>query len=406
MAVRIALCRLNVTNLGDQVIAGTARYIVERVLRETGRDDVEIVEVDIGTDESDGGKIRRGFRVSVLRTLRIAARLLKKVFRSADYARWQWHRSPVYRRYAAGERRKLLDVDMIVFAGGGLVKFHRQNFHFFLDDITALAEERGVPVLFNAVGIEGYDARDGECRLLKRALNRSCVKVVTTRDDLGMLSSCYIENPYVIVKAVCDPAFWCAETYGVRRANGARTIGLNVIRPEIFAEYARPVSREALFRLYEEIVTRLLDAGWRVELFSNGVLKDSAFLREFLAAHPVLAADTRLSTAYPSSPKEFVETIAGYARVMAVRLHAAIVGTVLGVPNVSLVWNRKQPLFGKQVGMPGNFIGMEGVDAANVVRLLLDAKPYAMDADYKASVLDSLREGISRWLPPRKEPVR
>ena len=403
MSMKLALCHLNVTNLGDRVIHETARFLVTRVLRDLGRGDVEIVEVDIGTDESDGGKIRRGFRVSVLRTVRQAARLLKKIFRSAGYARWQWHRSPVYRRYAAGERRKLLDVDMIVFAGGGLVKFHRQNFHFFLDDITALAEERGVPVLFNAVGIEGYDAHDGECRLLKHALNRSCVKAITTRDDLEMLASCYVENPSVSVKAVCDPAFWCAETYGVRRADGARTIGLNVIRPDIFAEYVQPVSRETLFGLYEGVVKRLLDAGWRVELFSNGVLKDSAFLREFLAAHPALAADARLSAAFPSSPKEFVETIAGYARFMAVRLHAAIVGTVLGVPNVSLVWNRKQPLFGKRVGMPGNFIGMDGFEAANVVRLLLDAKPYSMDAAYKASVLDSLREEISRWLPPRKE---
>ena len=173
MSVKLALCHLNVTNLGDCVIHETARYLVERVLWEMGRNDVEIVEVDIGTDESDGGKIRRGFRVFVLRMVRNAARLLKKILRSPAYARWQWHKSPVYRRYAAGERPKLHDVDIIVFAGGGLVKFHRQNFHFFIDDITALADKRGIPVLFNAVGVEGYDPRDGECRLLKRALNRA-----------------------------------------------------------------------------------------------------------------------------------------------------------------------------------------------------------------------------------------
>ena len=83
------------------------------------------------------------------------------------------------------------------------------------------------------------------------------------------------------------------------------------------------------------------------------------------------------------------------------RLHSSIVGTVLGIPNVSLVWNRKQPFFGKQVGMPENYIERDGFDAANVVGRLLAAKPYEMDVGYKDTVLASLRDGLSRWLPER-----
>ena len=406
MATRVALCYVKVANLGDRVIYETARYLVERILRELGRDDVEIVEVNIGTDESDGGKIRKGFRAAMFRLVRNTARFLKKLFQSADYARWQWHRSPVYRRYAAGEREKLLDADLIVFAGGGLVKFHRQNFHFFIDDITAYAESRGIPVLMNAVGVEGYDARDGECRLLKRALNRSCVKSITTRDDLAMLKDCYVTNPSMSVKAVCDPAFWVAETYGIGRTENSRTIGLNVIRPKIFGEYTQPITQKELFVLYAGIVEALLDDGWRVELFSNGALTDTAFLKEFLSAHPSIASDARVSAAFPETTKEFVATIAGYARFMAVRLHSAIVGTVLGVPNVSLVWNRKQPLFGAQIGMPENFIARDGFNAGNVVRRLKAALPYEMDMEYKMSVLNSLRDGMGRWLPPAREGER
>ena len=48
MAMKLALCYLKVTNLGDLVIYDTAHYLVGRILRDLGRDDVEIVPVDIG----------------------------------------------------------------------------------------------------------------------------------------------------------------------------------------------------------------------------------------------------------------------------------------------------------------------------------------------------------------------
>lgn len=403
MAMKLALCYLKVTNLGDLVIYDTAHYLVGRILRDLGRDDVEIVPVDIGLEGATlGGRLRRGFVKSMIGLARGMVRGVKRCIPGTWFLRWQWRRLPAYRRYALCERPKLLDADLIVFAGGGLVKFHRQNYHFFVDDITALAEVRGVPVLFNAVGIEGYDAGNGECRLLKRALNRPCVKAITTRDDIAMLRDSYVENPAIDVRAVCDPAFWTAETYGVRRcAKTPRTIGLNVIRPEIFAEYGQGVSRGRLTRLYAEVVGSLVSKGWHVELFSNGVAADSDFIGHLFSSCPQLKGNPLVSAAFPATAEEFVRTIAGYERFMAVRLHSSIVGTVLGIPNVSLVWNRKQPFFGKQVGMLANYIERDGFDAANVVGRLLAAKPYEMDAAYKNTVVVSLRDGLARWLPER-----
>ena len=116
---------------------------------------------------------------------------------------------------------------------------------------------------------------------------------------------------------------------------------------------------------------------------------------------PQLKGNPLVSAAFPATAVEFVRTIAGYERFMAVRLHSSIVGTVLGIPNISLVWNRKQPFFGAQVGMPENYIDRAGFEARNVVDRLLSARPYAMDAGYKDTVVASLRESLSRWLPER-----
>ncbi len=83
---------------------------------------------------------------------------------------------------------------------------------------------------------------------------------------------------------------------------------------------------------------------------------------------------------------------------MAARLHSAIVGTVLGVPNISLVWNKKQPLFGKQTGTEENFIMPRDFNTDNVYNKLVSARPWPMDTDYKMTVYNGINLQIIRFL--------
>lgn len=406
--MKLVLAYMNVSNLGDRVIYETARYLVERILREAGRTDVEIVPMDIGSYVYRNAVNGEPPRTVVAK--RFVARWLKRFFRiglinrgfprmTAAFLRWQWHRSGGYAHYRRNEKPKLQGADCVVFAGGGLVKFHRQNFHYFLDDVIGYADDHGIPVIINAVGVEGYDGSNPECRLLKSALNRSCVKSVTTRDDYAMLKDKYIVNSAISVQAVCDPAFWTAETYGVS-AHGQESgrVGLNVIRTEIFKDYMYPVDDDEMIALYAELIGRLRKRGKTVELFSNGVAGDTKFIDRLFAAHEELKTDEGVTVALPETTRQLVETIAGYERFMAVRLHASIIGTVLGIPNVSLVWNRKQPLFGEQVKMPQNYIQKEGFSAGVVEKRLFHAVPYEMDEEYKSSVLMSLEASLGPLL--------
>lgn len=253
--------------------------------------------------------------------------------------------------------------------------------------------------MLNAQGIEGYDEKNLGCQLLKTALNRNCVKYISTRDDLPMLCNCYITNPQIVVKNVCDPAFWVSETYQIPKSNiESKKVGINVIRPKIFGEYMYKVSNESLGRIYYELIQKLYDSGYLVELFSNGVEKDSEFLDWLLKRYPDLYEDDRVTVAKPVSTKEFVQLLAGYERFMAVRLHAAIIGTVLGIPNVSLVWNRKQILFGEQTGLSQNFITKEKFNVEKIFRCLCEAKPYKMNETYKSSVYQNLEEQLIKWV--------
>lgn len=56
--------------------------------------------------------------------------------------------------------------------------------------LIEVADEYGINVYFNAVGIEkGYDISDFGCRTVKDYLNYSNIKMFTTSDDIETLNN-------------------------------------------------------------------------------------------------------------------------------------------------------------------------------------------------------------------------
>ena len=402
---RIALCWLDEDNLGDVVIRDCVVWLMDRCASES-RCPVDIVPVDIGgragrsgCGGSRGRRRRLGIRKRLARVARALSALpflRRPVCAIADATLMAiWRRSARYRAFAAAERERLLGADAILFAGGGLVKFRRQDFNYMLFDITELADSKGIPVFINATGVEGFDPRDPECHLLCVALNRRCVKSITTRDDLELLSRAYVWRDGIEISRVCDPALWVREAYGIGRCDSAAgAIGVNVVRLDLFTAYGVTFGAKELLRLYVELVKGLAGRGCRVVLFTNGSGRDAQALEEVAASCRACSPDGTVRTARPGSPQELVALIAGFSRFLAVRLHASIIGVSLGVPNASLVWNRKQSLFGRQIGMEENFLSVGKFDAMTVLSALDSAKPCAIDAGYKDSVCRSLERTV------------
>ena len=214
--MRIGLVYINAANLGDIIIHETTKYMVEDILKRKGIQ-AEIIDVAIGSykpQEKIGTKAG---------TQSIFHRLINKTYRLAQGRPVFFHLFPKSagrilvntwsqtsraRHYMENEKNKLKNVDLIVFCGGGLIIFQRQEFPYYLNDITSVADQLGIPVAFSATGVEGYDPKDIRCRILKTAVNRECVKFISTRDDYDTLINCYSENPNTIRKKSCDPAFW------------------------------------------------------------------------------------------------------------------------------------------------------------------------------------------------------
>ena len=403
--MKIAFLFMDVTNLGDLVIRDTARYVLDDILRKNNLEDCEVVPVDIG--ERNYKRVQPSMprkAVNKLATLSGKLGRKKSLFKKLpNLARglllWSWHHSNQGKYFNERELPKLAGTDLILFGGGGLIKYHKQSFHFILHDVTKYADAHGLPVLISAVGVEGYSDVHPGCVILKRALNRNCVKYVSSRDDYELLVNSFIENPDIVTKSVCDPAFWTVETYDAHRSpSSPKTVGLNVIRHKIWASYLYKVDIEQLDELYHGMITRLLADGYKVDLFSNGVQGDTEYIDHLLELFPDFAEDERISVSTPDSPLELVNLIASYDRYMAVRLHASIIGTVMGVPNISLVWNIKQILFGKQVGLPQNYLTIRDFDAPTAYERLMDAQPYEMDQAYKHTIYDNLEQQVLQWL--------
>ncbi len=413
--MKIAFLYMDMNNLGDLVIRDTARYLLQSVLDENQLADAEVVLVDTGecSYKLDPEYEKETFHSPVSKFLSRYAKS-RRVFRNFPFLAQEmliraWHESKHGRYFREKEMPKLRGADLIVFCGGGLIKFRKQACHYVLHDVTRYAQKMGIPVIMNSVGVEGYSEEQPGCKILKRALNRPCVKYISVRDDYDTLMEHFIENPAVETAQVCDPAWWSPETYGARKRSSKpgepKVVGINSIRPAIFEDYGHPFKLERLDALYHGLTEKLLAQGYHVDFFSNGVMGDSEYIDHLFETFPEMANDDRITVSLPQTPEELVNLISGYDRYMAVRLHASIVGTSLGVPNVSLVWNVKQTLFGKILGLRRNYITQRGFDADTVFDRLMAAEPYQTNEPYKNSVRETLSHAIREYGRMREKPM-
>ena len=246
-------------NLGDQAIYMCAYKMLQKLLIDHGICDIEIRRVDLtGRYATDKNTINRPFRY------------LKKLYTKIGYRSGLKSLPVKEARYVCSRlARKYIDSDTtaVIFAGGGIVKYKYQEFHIYIDEFTKRADKLGVPVMMNAVGVEGYDADDPECMLLKRALNRDCVKYISTRDDIDTLSGKYCENGQV-TELVADPV--CSLSFMKplsKKTHAGRIIGLGSVRSGLFIDNDINFTREDMLEFWSLLVREIEERGMQCRLF-------------------------------------------------------------------------------------------------------------------------------------------
>lgn len=352
--VKILLVQIVNRNLGDQVIADNAAYLVRQALPRLTRRHYVIQHYDIQSEDYEMAKT----------------------------------------------------ADLIIFDGGGLIKYRQEEFHVYVPALLDCARDHGIPVFFNCVGVEGYDAADGRCRRLAEALNDPCVKGITVRDDLETLRRDYLHTDQAYTAAAIDPAVFTPDVYGIQKDPRSKTIGLGIVRSRIFEDYGLAhVTREFQLELWQGITRELEARGYAWQFFVNGLRSDYDFAVEILEEMGRQSEAASLLAPRPAESSELVHTIASFAGVIACRMHANIIAYALGIASVGLVWNEKMVFWGERIGCPERFLESTQFEPKTIVQCLEDSMargtppcPRALKAAIQKPLTTFLhRYGAAAW---------
>ncbi|MFW9736971.1 polysaccharide pyruvyl transferase family protein [Vibrio parahaemolyticus] len=363
------------TNLGDQVIADSAEYLIKKNIIDS-EFSVERFNLNYSNEFNSFKRLKRKVINKILRRLSSSS--------SFDY------KVGCYKR---DYKNKFNDASAIVFAGGGMIKFKYQDCWAHISALVDTVANKPCSIFFNAVGVEGYDQSNYKCRLLKESLNHSAIKMVTTRDDLSLLNDGYIENGYIKTAQVADSAVFSSEVYGIQKKS-LDVVGLGLVRARIFKDNGIELDRTQVIELYASLISELEAREQSYQLFTNG-LKSDVDILEDLETY----LGKQLNVIEPQTPRELVELISTFKCTIAARLHACIISYSLTVPVVGLVWNNKVKMFGECIGYPERFFSHQDFDANEIIdRLTLSvAEGYEPNhyERYRETVNTSINKMIS-----------
>lgn len=349
------------TNIGDQVIFECTKQLIRNIVKQSDAE-AEFVDLDMFARTCYADP-RTAFR-------RTPGFIFRRFFYAFFYFKYRHQKLDTYvLETELATRISEIDWDSIgaiVFAGGGIIKYKYQDFYTCIDTITAIAEERHIPVMFSAVGIEGYEETDEHCLRIKNSINRSCVKTVTTRDDINTLKQNYITNRQIECAQVSDPACSVSrlfpDVHRERTPDVPKVIGLGICRDQLFRDNDVDFSKASQLQLWKELYNGLTKMGYRCRLFTNGQPYDEEFAKEVLR-HLKLDRDALLE--HPVSAEDLIDRILQFDATIVCRLHASIISYSYNIPTVGIIWNDKQKMFGELIDAPERFV--EPNDAASCI---------------------------------------
>lgn len=298
--------------------------------------------------------------------------------------------------------KAISESDLIIFGGAPLFNFRYQVFHERTAITLQLAQQYDKPVLFSAIGIEGYEEESEACQNLKQALNLDCVRQITTRDDYASLER-FVARGSLPIDRVADPAILSNIVFSqfaqCNDINSRDVVGLFVVRPRIFRDNGVSLTEKQLDEFWVSLIGRLNEAGTPYELITSGHFSDEAYLEHLVRTHGVSLEKCAFNM---NTPEELVKRISGYKAILTCRLHPSIIAYSLEVPSVSLVWNSKVSFFYDIIGHPERALGVGDLSADAALDALEKACQTGTSADdaYRMSVYQSLFEGIRNILCP------
>lgn len=412
--MKIAVCGLiHSDNLGEKFISDSLSYLIKTELEKNyAIHDVSFTEVDIfGRSKPLPQQISNRHKVANLYQSRnlsitedvvycvkkLTAKILPKIgLKNTGYQIMHglWQKSYNCRpRHEAYFREMFKDIDVIVVDGAGLFEYLYNEYQEMLNLIRELAEEMGIPVIYNAVGCVGdYNPQDFRCTIMKKAVYADCVKYVSARDSVETVQQ-YVGNKFK-VKHVADAAVWAKEAYGITVPENRTKIGIGLIRGNSLLGYHVAFDEEDWIKLFCCIAQELEKRGFTYEFFCNGFKDDYALGQKIIAR---LGKDSSFLVDRPTEPRELLNTISQYRALITCRMHSSIAAYSMGIPAVILSWNDKVDKFMQFIGYPERAVRMENFKADFIVNLMEKAMEEGFEPEQYSRIRASAVESVSDY---------
>ena len=257
-------------------------------------------------------------------------------------------------------RARLTGCDAVVLGGGNLLTDADLNFPMKIAGALSQAARLRLPVAVYGVGANRQWSEAGR-RLFGRALGGAKLAHAAVRDarsqsawrdllvpqgvrpaalsgDPGLLASCHFPRPPLPFDAPLA--------------------GLCITAPMALRYHATgpgPTDGTTLDAWYAAAACALVEAGFRVALFTNGSPEDRDYLSK-MGPSWILAAKGPVTLTNPfADPAEMIRFIAGCQLIVAHRMHACIAAHSFAIPTIGLRWDVKLDSFFALAGR-GNYI--------------------------------------------------
>ena len=284
-----------------------------------------------------------------------------------------------------------------------MFNFQYQNFYERTAVTLEIAQEFQKPVIFSAIGVEGYSDTNKKCQRLKKTLHNGCVKQITTRDDFEALSK-YTDQGDIPIDKVSDPAVFCADVFKYPRTNDGekKKVGVFVLRSNGFVDNKFNFTREDVANLWKELSKELEQRGYAYEFITSGHFGDEAFLEHLIDNYNIDASKCVFNM---NTPEQLLKKISSYDAVVSCRLHPSIIAFSANVPSVGLVWNYKVKTFYESIGYADRVLEVEQISARNVADKVdaAIAQGIEKDKDYLISIYQTMFSAMKDVFAPDSE---
>lgn len=367
---KILLCGLKgCSNLGDEAILLSTQKIIERIISDNKWNKLfELKTVDFTFGTESGTVVSRSF---LHHTNRQVYCKLKSLFSNSIIVQCK---NLKFKLFASLRVNKQVtsDVAAIIFVGGGIIKYKYQKFYIYINEFTKKAEARKIPVLFSAVGVEGYDPNNPICKILQKSFSRNCVKVVSTRDDLSVLNTYYLKNNNICTRyKVSDPVCGISNLFNISIPQKGNTVGLGISRFNIFVDNEIPITNNEILNLWKMIIEYLEEKQIPWKVFTTGLQCDyqaELELKQLLGEQ--YSEDHFLPR--PTNINELLKWISNFKATCVCRLHASIISYAFQVPTMAFVWNQKQVMFAEAINWKEYFITYPEILNINKIKIIID----------------------------------